>query len=72
MNERQTRQVERLAWLCDELRAGNEFSADLLWRWAQEARSVLASRVNDEFAEYIDRNMRAVDRQLRRHMGEGS
>lgn len=34
-----TTAAQRLAWLCDELAAGNAFSPDQLRKWADEARA---------------------------------
>src|SRR5262249_59187830 len=48
--------IRRLAWLCGELRAGNQFSEAALWRWETEAFNVLrASGELDDLAS--DRTM---------------
>jgi hypothetical protein len=33
--------ARRYLWLLSELHAGNEFSKDQLWRWLEEAESIL-------------------------------
>jgi hypothetical protein len=38
------RQIDRLAWLCGELAAGNAFSPEQLRKWEAEARAVLLQR----------------------------
>jgi len=39
MTTTQRELLKRFAWLCDELRAGNQFSDETLWQWAQQARA---------------------------------
>ncbi len=38
MTREQSFQLKRFAWLCDELRAGNQFSDSTLLHWANQAR----------------------------------
>jgi len=41
MTDKQADLLNRFAWLCDEIRAGNQFSDNTLLRWAAEARQEL-------------------------------
>src|SRR5262249_43086802 len=56
MTSKEVIHIRRLAWLCGELRAGNQFSEAALWRWETEAFNVLrASGELDDLAS--DRTM---------------